>query len=201
MNTADYWPMASEYSIWNAAVVALQFWAADLKAHVLSSVIEQVYNAFFYSTSTHLLYQQSDEILFGHFVTTLNGTFESKLALEDEGYEVVPWQYTTSAVPHRCLEQPSSKYTLNAYVNLEEEDFQTVSLDDEYWDMEEIPDRHLCIHEYSLPHGLCPYLCPYLDDQISSYYDTLDLSDISKFEDLMTKSSDWDIPALDEVGY
>ena len=87
MNTADYWPMAREYSVWNAAVAAVQFWTADLEAHVLSSAIEQVYNAFFYSTSTHLLHQQSDEILFGHFVTTLNATFESKLALEDEGYE------------------------------------------------------------------------------------------------------------------
>ena len=87
MNTTDYWPMAREYSIWNATVAALQFWTADLEAHVLSSTIEQVYNAFFYSTSTHLPCQQSDEILFGHFVTTLNATFESKLALEDEGYE------------------------------------------------------------------------------------------------------------------
>ena len=34
-----------------------------------------------------LLCQQSDEILFIHFMTTLNATFESKLALEDEGYE------------------------------------------------------------------------------------------------------------------
>ena len=33
-----------------------------------------------------MLCQQSDEVLFGHFVTTLNATFESKLALEDEGY-------------------------------------------------------------------------------------------------------------------
>ena len=30
----------------------------------------------------------------------------------------------------------------------------------------------------------------------SSYYNTLDLSDISKFEDLMTTSSNEDIPAL-----
>ena len=60
------WPMAREYSVWNAAVAVLQFWTADLKAHVLSSVIEQVYNTFFYSTSTHLLCQ---------------------LVLEDEGYE------------------------------------------------------------------------------------------------------------------
>ena len=69
------------------SVAALQFWTADLKAHVLSSTTEQVHNAFFYSTSTHLLPQQSDEILFGHFVTTLNAAFESKLASEDEGYK------------------------------------------------------------------------------------------------------------------
>ena len=61
------------------------------------------------------------------------------------------------------------------YVTLEaeeedmEEDFQTVPLDDEHWDMEEIPNRPLCIHEHSLPHGLCPYPCPYLDYQASSY--------------------------------
>ena len=87
MNVTHNWPMAREYSIWNTAVTALQFWTADLKAHVLSSAIEEVYNAFFYSTSTHLLCQQSDKVLFGHFVTTLNAAFESKLALEDEGYK------------------------------------------------------------------------------------------------------------------
>ena len=87
MNTADYWPMAREYSVWNATVAALQFWTVDLEEHVLSSAIEQVYNAFFYSLSTHLLCQQFDGILFGCFVTTLIATFESKLALEDEGYE------------------------------------------------------------------------------------------------------------------
>ena len=85
------------------------------------------------------------------------------------------------------------------YVNLEEEqeeeDFQTVSVDDEHWGMEEIPDRHLCIHDHSLPHGLCPYS----DYQTSSDYNTFDLSDISKFEDLMTTSSNEDIPALNEI--
>ena len=87
MDPVNYWLMAREYSIWNAAVAALQFWTADIKAHVLSSAIEQVYNAFFYSTSTYMLCQQSDEVLFGHFVTTLNAAFESKLTLEDEGYD------------------------------------------------------------------------------------------------------------------
>ena len=87
MNVTDYWPMSREYSVWNAAVTALQFWMADLKVHVFSSAIKEVYIAFFYSTSTHLLHQQSDEILFGHFVNTLNAVFESKLTLEDEGYK------------------------------------------------------------------------------------------------------------------
>ena len=86
MNITDYWPMAREHSVWNATVAALQFWTADLEAHVLSSTIEQVYNALFYSTSTHLLCQQSDEI-FSCFVTTLNAVFKSELTLEDEGYK------------------------------------------------------------------------------------------------------------------
>ena len=260
--------------MWNAAVAALQFWTADLEAYVLSSTIEQVCNTFFFSTSTHLLCQQSGEILFSYFVTTLNAAFESKLALEDKGYESgsenfnipTPLRRTSKihhvsivknvsfdpapVTPHstgtrqshcrpvcRCLtysfseddddipkdetpspdnaprvqyridalQQPSSKCTLNAYVNLEEEDeeedFQTVPLDDEHWGMEEIPDRHLCIHEHSLPHDLGPYPCPYLDYTTSSYYNTLDLSDISKFGDMMTTSSDEDMPALDEGGY
>ena len=43
MNVTGYWPMAREYSVWNATVAALQFWTADLEVHVLSSAIEQVY--------------------------------------------------------------------------------------------------------------------------------------------------------------
>ena len=192
-------------------------------------------------------------------MTTLNATFESKLTLEDTGYEsgsenfniptplrstskihhissvenasfhldpVTPYstgpRQSHHRPVHRCLtyssseedddtttdeipspdiipqmlyhidasQQPYSKYVLNVYVHLEEEeeDFPTVPLDDEHWDMEEIPDNHLCIHEHSLPHELCPYPCPYSDYQTSSYYDTLDLSDISEFEDLMTTS-------------
>ena len=30
METAEYWPMACEYGIWNAAIASLQFWAEDL---------------------------------------------------------------------------------------------------------------------------------------------------------------------------
>ena len=269
--------MAREYSVWNPTVAALQFWTADLKAHVLSSTVKKVCNALFYSTSTYMLHQQSDEVLFGCFVTTLKATFESKLTLEDEVYDSgsenfnipTPLSRTSKihcvsseehasfdpdpVMPcskgireshcrpvHRCLtfssseeddddtpmdetpspnstlpvqyhtdtfQQSPSKCTLNMYVTIEgeeedmEEDFQTLSLNDEHWDMEETPDRPLCIHDHPLPYGLCPYPCPYVNYQTSSYYDTLDLSDISEFEDIMTTSNSEDIPPLEDIGH
>ena len=87
MTATNYWPMGRKYSVWNVAVAALQFWTADLEACVLSSASEEIYGAFFYLTFTYILHQQSDEILFSHFVTTLNATLKHKLALEDEGYD------------------------------------------------------------------------------------------------------------------
>ena len=83
-------------------------------------------------------------------------------------------------------QQPHSKCILTIRDDLgedeEEEDFQTVSLDDNHWTAGEIPDRHLCIHEHSLPHELCPYPCPYMDYTSTSYHNTLDLSGISEFK-------------------
>ena len=269
--------MAREYSAWNATIAALQFWTADLEAHVLSSATEQVYIAFFYSASTYMLCQESDEVLFGHFMTTLNAAFESKITLEDEGYDSGSKNFNiptplrrTSKINHfsseehasfgpdpvmpcstgireshcrpvcRCLtfsssdeddhdtpmdetqspnntlpvqyhadtfQHSPSKCMLHMYVTLEaeeedvEEDFQTVPLDGEHWDMEEILDRPLYIHKHPLSHGLCQYLCPYVNYQTSSYYDTLDLSDISEFEEIMTTSSNEDIPPLEGIGY
>ena len=76
MDATDYWPMAREYLVWNTAIAALQFWTADLDAHTLRNAIEEVYSAFFYTTSAHTLHQQPDDILFGCFVTTLNAAFE-----------------------------------------------------------------------------------------------------------------------------
>ena len=83
----------------------------------------------------------------------------------------------------------------------EEEDFQTVPLDDDHWTTEDIPVRTFCIHEHGLPHGLCPYLCPWANSQTSSYLDSLDISDISDYEDYMVTSSDKDIPSMEEVPY
>ena len=51
MDTTHYWPFAREYSIWNTAVVAIQFWMEDLEPHILSDGIERVYTAFFCSYS------------------------------------------------------------------------------------------------------------------------------------------------------
>ena len=94
--------------------------------------------------------------------------------------------------------------TPDAHVYLEEdeeEDFQTVPLDDEHWTTEEVPDRTLCIHEHALPHRLCPYPCLYVNYLLPSYADTMHLSDISDFEDIMITSSDEDIPALEDPPY
>ena len=223
MNATDYWPFAREYSIWNAAVAAWQFWTADLEDHVLSSNTEQVYNAFFYTTTTHRLCQQSEEVLFGHFITMLNAAFESKLVLEDKGYESgsekfqyhsmqhtsttsqshcepvchwlsfsssddkesspvhIPSNYTLPPQnPMSFAQQPLSKSIYTMCDDLEEEeDSQTVAMDDKHWNTEPVPDRHLCIHEHSQPHSLCPYPFSYSTDSTpTSYQDMLDLSDI-----------------------
>ena len=87
MNTEDYWPMAGEYSICNAAIASLQFWTEDLDPVTLGRATECVYTTFFYSPSSHTLHQQSDEILFGHFVVVLNAAFDQQLSLADEGYK------------------------------------------------------------------------------------------------------------------
>ena len=78
--------MAREYSIWNAAIALLQFWTADLDLVTLGRATEEVYTTFYYS-SAHTLCQQSDEILFGCFVITLNAAFDQQLLLADKGYE------------------------------------------------------------------------------------------------------------------
>ena len=87
MDTADYWPMAREYSIWNAAIASLQFWTEDLDPVTLGRATECVYTTFFYSPTSHTLCQQSDETLFGCFVIALNAAFDQQLLLADEGYE------------------------------------------------------------------------------------------------------------------
>ena len=235
MDTADYWPMAREYSIWNTAIASLQFWTEDLNPVTLGRATEHVYTTFFYSPTSHTLHQQCNEALFGHFVIALNAAFDHQLLLADEGYESgsdtislpTPLQTTphihhvssmehasfnpllttpcsTPQTPsrpvHRCLSlssvdshTPDSTQVCSDSSDDEEEDFQMVPLDDDHWTSDKTPERTLCIHEHSLPHGLCQCPCPYANYETISYMDSLDLSDISDYEDYMVTSSDEEI--------
>ena len=82
----------------------------------------------------------------------------------------------------------------------EEEDFPMVPLDNDHWTTKEIPERLFCVHKHGLPHGLCQFPCPY-----TNYLDSLDLSDISNYEeffvDYMITSSDEDIPGMEVTPY
>ena len=64
-----------------------------------------------------------------------------------------------------------------------EEDFQMVPLDDKHWTSEETPERTICIPKNALPHNLLQYPYPYGNHNTISYMDSLDLSDISDYED------------------
>ena len=86
METAEYWLMAREYGIWNAAIVSLQFWTEDLDPATLGETSERVYYHFFWTPARYNLCQLSDETLFGHFVLALNAAFTQQLSLQDEGY-------------------------------------------------------------------------------------------------------------------
>ena len=81
----------------------------------------------------------------------------------------------------------------------EEEDFQTVPLDDEFWSTEIVPKWKLCIHEDGLLNSVCSHPCPYGLNGTTSYIDTLDLSDISDLEDhFLTTSDDEELPTLEQ---
>ena len=108
MDASQYWPFAHEYSIWNAAVTALQFWTADLIPHILSNAIDRVYASFFYSDHTQQIQNISEEILFACFMTTLNDAFETELAQEDEGYESGSENLTSSPLSAEPQESTTS---------------------------------------------------------------------------------------------
>ena len=222
MDAADYWLMAREYSIWNATIASLQFWTTDLDTVTLGRATEQVYTTFFYSSSSHTLHQQSDEILFGHFVIALKSAFDQQLSLAGEGYESAsdtvdlphplrktPGIHHVSSMEHASFDlapvtpqntpqtpprpvcrqlsfsSPDDTTTHTPRTSPtstsehsgdkeDEEDFQMVPLDDDHWTSKKIPERTLCIYEHGLPHGLCPYPCPYMNYQMPSYIDSLD---------------------------
>ena len=65
-----------------------------------------------------------------------------------------------------------------------------------------VPERTFCIHENGLPNNVCQHPYPYGNSDTVSYMDSLDLSDISDYEDyMMTTSDDEELPGLEEVPY
>ena len=245
METAEYWPMAHEYGIWNTAIVSLQFWAEDLDLITLGIASECVYTHFFWTSTSHTLCQLSEEALFGCFVLALNSAFTQQLSLADEGYESgsnkdlptplrkTPCIHHVSSMEHasfnpvhttpcspadtphydtppspsipvcchlRCLSDSSeSDQDLDSSPDSssdDEEDFQTVPIDDEHWTTEMVPERTFCIHEDGLPNNICQYPCPYgINNNSVSYMDSLEISDISNYEDyMMTTSDDEELP-------
>ena len=109
---------------------------------------------------------------------------------------------------HQCLsfssdsdQDPDSTPVYLDNSDEEEENFQTVPLDVKHWTSEQVPERTFCIHENGLPHNLCQYPCPYGSNDTVSYMDSLDLHDISDYEDYMVTSSDEELLGMEEVHY
>ena len=248
MQAEEYWPMAREYGIWNAAIASLQFWAEDLEPVTLGEASEHVYHYFFWTPISHTLCQLPEETLFGCFVLTLNAAFMQQLSLQDEGYDsgsnedlptpsrTMPHIHHISSLehasfkpahstPHRpvtCTPTHSPAKPVKCHLSFnddsmdtstssstsspesldleeEEEDFQTVPLDNEFWSTEMVPERTLCIHENGLLNSVCSYPCPYGHNGTASYIDSLDLSDISDLEDhFLTTSDEEELPTLEE---
>ena len=108
----------------------------------------------------------------------------------------------------RCLsfssnsdQDPGSTPVYSDSPDEEEEDFPVVPLDDEQSTLEIVPERTFCIHENGLPNKLCQHPCPYGSNDTVSYMDSLDLSDISDYEDYMVTSSDEELLGMEEVPY
>ena len=256
METAEYWLMAFEYSIWNTAITSLQFWAEDLNLITLSIASEQVYTTFFWTPTSHTLCHLPEDFLFGCFVMALNAAFTQQFSLADEGYESgsntadlptplwkTPCIRHISSMEHvsfdpvhstpccpattlHCSSPLTSPRPVCSHLSFtsnssesdqdsdntpehstsehsdEEEDFQTVPMDNEHWMTDMVPERTFCIHENGLPNNVCQYPCPYGNSNSTSYMDSLDLSNISNYEDyMMTTSDDQELPGLEEVPY
>ena len=83
----------------------------------------------------------------------------------------------------------------------EEEDFPTVPLDDKHLTSDIVPERTFCMHENGLPNNICQHPCPYGNNDTASYMDSLDLSDISDYEDYMVTPSNEELLQMEEVPY
>ena len=87
MNTTDYWLMAREYSIWNAAIASLQFWTEDLDPVTLGRATETCLHHIF---STYLIHSTSS--LMKYYLDVSNYILHSRNIFLEIG----------QAFPHCC---------------------------------------------------------------------------------------------------
>ena len=115
----------------------------------------------------------------------------------DQEHDTSPVSMDTSDSSRDTTPEPSDDEESSD----EDEDFQTVPMDDEHWTTEMVPVRTFCIHENGLPNDMCSYPCPYGSNGTTSYIDSLDLNDVSDIEDHFLTTSDEELPGLEEVPY
>ena len=121
----------------------------------------------------------------------------------DHKLDTTPMQVDNSDGDQDAVPESSDKKGSSAPESSdEEEDFPIVPIDDEHWTTEMVLERTFCIHENGLCNNVCHYPCPFGDNNTASYMDSLDLSDISDYEDYMLTTSDDEVlPGLEEVPY
>ena len=114
----------------------------------------------------------------------------------------LPDQYATIYHLPLTIQKMTRIQTAHQNTQMKKKISQTVHLDDKHWMAEIVPERTFCIHENGLPNNICQHPCPYGNSDTVSYMDSLDLSDISDYEDyMMTTSEDEELPGLEEVPY
>ena len=116
----------------------------------------------------------------------------------DQDHDTFPVWMDTSDSSRDASPEPSDEEESSN----EEEDFQTVPMDNVHWKTEVVPERTFCIHKNGLSNNVCSYPCPYGTNGTTLYMDSLDLSDISDIEDhFLTTSDEEDLPGLEEAPY
>ena len=88
METAEYWLMAHEYAIWNAAIASLQILGRRPQPNFpRHSLRMHLHHLLLGHLPAHTLCQLSEDVLYWMFVIALNGSIYPAVSLADEGYK------------------------------------------------------------------------------------------------------------------
>ena len=80
-----------------------------------------------------------------------------------------------------------------------DEHFPTISLDDDIWTEELVPDRHLCIYHLDQPPPQSSHQCPFQSVPAEAYDNIMTINNILDFEDMATTTGDEDEIDMDLV--